>query len=385
MTQGIIYISGVIGEDTNLIDVIRQVKAQKTATEYLVKIDSVGGYVDAGYAIYDYLKGLSVPVTTYTTKSYSIASIIFLAGQKRIIPEGASNALMIHLPWVENLRGTHDAITAQMSHLKAIENKLINFYSEALQIDKNTIQSLLQNETYLDAQQAKELGIATEIQVAAKAVAMINNEKEENESLMTKVEQKISAIYNKLFNVKAELVLQDATATPITFPDLNEGDTPVEGDKATVDGKPADGEYLMPDGGSIVCEKGLVKEIWLPVVEETVEELLDVEEDEESTENAPVEETDKDAKIAELEAKVAELEAKIAELEGADEAKAEEETESKVAEIMAKMLEQNEELEAKYTALAKMVGSDYQPEKKENIPAVKATEQEKPKFSIKRK
>lgn len=367
---GTIYISGVIGEDTNLIDVIRQVKAQKNATEYLVKIDSVGGYVDAGYAIYDYLKGLPVPVNTYTTKSYSIASVIFLAGQKRIISEGTLQALMIHLPWVEGLSGTHDQITADLSQLKAIENKLINFYSEALQIEKNTIQSLLQNETYLDAEQAKELGIATELQPAVKAVAMINNKEEINESLMTKVEQKISAIYNKLFSIKAELILQDATATPVTFPDLNEGDVPAVGDKANVDGKPAEGDYLMPDGSTITFEGGKVKEIILAEVEE---EAVDAEED-----ALPTEEVDKDARIAELEKENEELKAKIAELEGTEaEAKAEEETENKVAEIMAKMLEKNEELESKYTALAKMVGSDYQPAKKENNPAIKAANADK--------
>lgn len=71
---GTIYINGVIGQDTTLIDVIRQVKATKGTTEYLVKIDSVGGYVDAGKAIYDYLKGLDKPVTTYTTKAFSILS-----------------------------------------------------------------------------------------------------------------------------------------------------------------------------------------------------------------------------------------------------------------------------------------------------------------------
>jgi ATP-dependent protease ClpP protease subunit len=39
---------------------------QQSAAESLVKIDSVGGYVDCGNDIYNYLKNLDVPVTTYT-------------------------------------------------------------------------------------------------------------------------------------------------------------------------------------------------------------------------------------------------------------------------------------------------------------------------------
>jgi ATP-dependent protease ClpP protease subunit len=50
--------------------------------------------------IYIIIKNLDVPVTTYTTKAYSIASVIFMAGETRV-PEGAIDALMIHLPWME--------------------------------------------------------------------------------------------------------------------------------------------------------------------------------------------------------------------------------------------------------------------------------------------
>jgi ATP-dependent protease ClpP protease subunit len=39
--------------------------------------------------IYILFKNLDVPVTTYTTKAYSIASVIFMAGETRVIPEGA--------------------------------------------------------------------------------------------------------------------------------------------------------------------------------------------------------------------------------------------------------------------------------------------------------
>jgi ATP-dependent protease ClpP protease subunit len=101
MEIGKIFISGLIGEDTNLLDVIKQVKAQSSATEFVVKIDSTGGYVDTGMDIYNYLRNLKKPITTITSKAYSIASVIFMAGDVRIIPEGTIDAVMIHLPWME--------------------------------------------------------------------------------------------------------------------------------------------------------------------------------------------------------------------------------------------------------------------------------------------
>ncbi|PZR11188.1 MAG: hypothetical protein DI539_20850 [Flavobacterium psychrophilum] len=377
MITGTIYIEGVIGEDTTLIDVVRQVKAQKNATEYLVKIDSVGGYVDAGFAIYDYLKNLGVPVNTYSTKAYSIASVIFMAGQRRIIPQGTPNAFMIHLPAISGshgLQGTHDQITADLSELKAVEDNLVKFYSEALKLPKNTVLSLLKDETFLDAEKCLELGVATEIQPQLQAVAMINNEKKE-ESLMNKLQKEVSAIYNKLFGIKNELILQDATAAEIVFPDLEEGAMPSEGDKATIDGKPAEGEVLMPDGSKLVFEGGLVKQI-LPAeqpVEEEDAPAENAEDDELPNEDDATE--DKDALIAELQAENEALKAKIAELEGNVEASAEanEEQEDKMIAIVAKLIEKSDEQEAKYQALAKSIGSNFQPTKKENISAVKAS------------
>jgi len=366
---GTIYINGIVGQDTTLLDVIRQVKASKGATEYLVKIDSVGGIVEAGQAIYNYLKGLEAPVTTYTTKAFSIASYIFLSGDKRIIPQGTPNALMIHLPWTE-VKGTSDTLASHAKYLKDVENELVKFYATSLEIDESAIQSLLSKETYLDATQALEMGFATEIQPQMKAVAMINNKKEEDESLMNKLNKKLSQIFNKLSGARAELILQDATGTELVFPDLEPNDVAQIDEKATVDGKAADGEFVMPDGSTIKVAGGIVKEIVPAEVEEDEQAPLDAENEE--NEDAPAD--DKDARIAELEAENAELKAKISELEGSktDEPS---ETENKMLEVVAMAAEKVNELETKYQALAKAVGSDYQPSnKKENKPTVKASE-----------
>jgi len=374
---GTIYINGII-QDALLLDVIKQVKAQKNATEFLVKIDSVGGYVAAGYSIYDYLKNLNCPITTYTTKAFSIASVIFMAGEKRIIPEGTPNALMIHLPWA-TVQGTSNTLAVYAANLKEAENKLITFYSERLQIDENSIQSLLNKETYLDSNQALEMGMATEIQPVMKAVAMINNIKQE-ENLMDKVLKKANQILNKLNGVKAELVLQDATGVELVFPDLEPTDVATADEKVTIDGKPADGKHLMPDGSTLMLANGVLTEI-VPA-EAPVEEdaPLDATETDAPIEDAPSEEEqadDKDAKISELEAEIADLKAKLSELEGA---KAEEVeiTESRMLEVVALAAEKVTDLEAKYQALAKQVGSDFQPEiKKENTPTVKASAEQK--------
>lgn len=413
---GTIYVSGVIGEDCTLLDVIKQVKAQKDSESFLVKIDSVGGYVNVGNDIYNYLKNLSVPVATFTTKAYSIASVIFMAGQTRIVPEGSVDALMIHLPWIE-AQGDYSTINEYLKELKSTEDELVKFYSEALEVDKTTIHSLLKSETYLDATQCIELGFATQLQVAQKAVAKLHNENKENQKgLMTKLNEKIDKLMNLLSGkIKAELILQDATGLELVFPDLDSTEIPSTDAQVLVDNKPAEGEFLMPDGSTIVATKGVVTEI-KPIEEETpTEEEVPAEADalahaeiikevakwEINVNNTSFEvgETLKytyedveysvsagEYELTDGSRVIADADGKIVEVKPAQSGEPQEETPTdepvettnqeieKLLEVIEAMASKNVELEKKFQALAKNVGSDFNPKnEKENKTNVKAS------------
>jgi ATP-dependent protease ClpP protease subunit len=424
---GTIYINGEIGLDTTLLDVIKQVKAQSTSESFLVKIDSVGGYVDAGNDIYNYLKNLSVPVTTYTTKAYSIASVIFMAGETRIIPEGCEGALMIHLPWMEAV-GDYSTLNEYLSELKATEDSLVKFYSEAIQIDKETIHSLLKSETYLNATQAIELGFATQLQVAQKAVARLHNNKEEKEeSLMNKLNKKIDALMNMVsgkLNIKAELILQDATGVELVFADLDATEVASVDAKVTVDGKDADGEFLMPDGSTITAVKGVITEIAQAEVETPAEEQTDVT----AEPNAKAEIVKQigkyemevinttfelgevmkytydsvDYAVSANEYELADGRSVVTDADGvivevkeastpAEQAPVEDvpvENNSEVEKMLAvieAMAAKQLEIEIKYMALAKSVGSDFKSEQKENKTSINVAKNEVTSFAIKRK
>ena len=68
--ENIIYIEGVIGEDVTVGTVRAQFEAlpeigmQKPPQEITVKINSGGGDVDEGFAIYDFLTTLGIKVNT---------------------------------------------------------------------------------------------------------------------------------------------------------------------------------------------------------------------------------------------------------------------------------------------------------------------------------
>ena len=56
-------------------------KEASNAEAYEVTIDSPGGDVVDGFAMYDLIKSQSKPVTTIAKRADSIASVVFLAGK----------------------------------------------------------------------------------------------------------------------------------------------------------------------------------------------------------------------------------------------------------------------------------------------------------------
>lgn len=301
--KAVIHIQGVIGKDANLLGVIRQFKSFKKPTEVEVHIDSVGGDVDEGMSIFNYLRGLGLPVTTKSAKAYSIAASIFMAGDIRLLEEG-SNRFMIHMPW-GRIEGGSAQLDAASAQLKEIENDFTKFYSTYTSVDESAIRRLLENETFMSAQEAHELGIATGTYSTLKAVAFYTEDNNElnNDTIMTKAEKLIKAFgeflngkENEVSETIAEdievlaLIIQDANGDDIEFPELDENANPEQGAKVMKGGEPANETILMPDGSKIITADGVVTEL----VEAPVEDEAPVEEEVEAEAEAPAEEVEEE-------------------------------------------------------------------------------------------
>lgn len=276
---GIININGQIGsfdgvEGVELIDIVKQVKKQPEAQSFKVYIDSEGGDADLGFDIYNYLKSLGVPIHTVGSSLVaSIATVIFMAGDTRVLKEGTY--FMIHLPWGVT-QGTAEELDKYSKFVKECENRLVKFYTDHLGITKEAVEPLLKNETWLDISEAQDLGVTTGayLQVAAKAYFNSNTNKKMSK-LTTEDEGIIERLFNKILN-KSKIVnkiLQDANGADIDFVDVAEDGTPVVGDKATVEGVDAEGDYLMPNGETLVFVAGELTEI--KAVEEGADEEME--------------------------------------------------------------------------------------------------------------
>lgn len=131
--------------------------------EVTVHINSVGGDMYAGIAIYNRLKGLAAHVTTINDGlAASAGSLIFMAGDDRKMHTGSN--LMIHgaAAFLCGYYQVQDLRIAE-KQMDAHNRAGINIYAERTGRDEQEIIDLVEAETWMTGQEAVDEGFATEV------------------------------------------------------------------------------------------------------------------------------------------------------------------------------------------------------------------------------
>ncbi len=133
------------------------------ATDITVRINSPGGSVGDGLAIYNYLKDHPARVETIVDGyAASMASIVLLAGDEGKRKVHAGSIVMIHNPW-STVAGNADELRKSADDLDVHADALKAIYLERTGIDADELQALMDGETYLTGETALELGFADAI------------------------------------------------------------------------------------------------------------------------------------------------------------------------------------------------------------------------------
>lgn len=142
---------------------LRDLDELSTKDSITIHINSAGGSLYAGVAIYNRLRALPANVITINDGlAASAASIIFQAGSTRKVNAGSS--MMIHeaATMLIGYYQTKD-LKAEMKRLEAHNKTVIEAYAEATGIDADTIKNALAKETWMTGQEAVDAGYADEV------------------------------------------------------------------------------------------------------------------------------------------------------------------------------------------------------------------------------
>lgn len=140
----------------------KQLDELTDVTEINVYINSYGGEVAEGLAIYNALKRHKAKIKTYCDGfACSIASVIFMAGEERVMNE--SSLLMIHNAWSWAC-GNANEMRKQADDLDKITQASVIAYKSHSTLSEEEIKELLDNEAWLLPEEALEYGFATSIE-----------------------------------------------------------------------------------------------------------------------------------------------------------------------------------------------------------------------------
>lgn len=144
-------------------DIVQELK-DLDADRLTVHINSYGGDVSEGFAIYNTLKGLQNSgvevVTACEGFACSAASTVFMAGSRRQMSD--VSLMMIHNASTLAV-GTADELRKAADDVELIDSIIRQVYVANSTLDEAQIRTMMDRETWISPQQALGWGFATEI------------------------------------------------------------------------------------------------------------------------------------------------------------------------------------------------------------------------------
>jgi ATP-dependent Clp protease protease subunit len=163
----IIQVSGQV--DSDMADrVIKQLLAMETAdasAPVYLYINSPGGEVTSGFAIYDTARFIKPEVITVVTGlAASMGSLIALCADKKNRLAFPNSRFLIHQPLISgHLRGTATDIDIHAKDIVALKEKINRLYAAETGRTYEEIKKATDRDKWLDAQEALDYGLISKI------------------------------------------------------------------------------------------------------------------------------------------------------------------------------------------------------------------------------
>lgn len=255
----VIKMHGEVCDEMTLADLKQQAGKPEAYDVLVLEVASPGGSVAEGLDIMVWLDQLSSIgkriVTVVTANSYSIASLIMLVAEIKLISKHGK--VMVHNPMVPLLEYVNaNELQQYVDNLRQLENTMYELYEFFTGLDRDKIKELMDNETYLSPQDAVDYGFADMIvDIKPKSYEMTSNTKNEiNMSKTLNILNKVIGMVNKsefINQIYSDLEggeIEIYQADPATY---------AVGDKTSME----EGEVVLSDGSKLTIVDGKIAEI----------------------------------------------------------------------------------------------------------------------------
>ena len=169
-----VFLSDVVDSDSAK-DVIRKLwylEIIDPGKPILFVINSPGGSVDSGFAIWDQIKMLSSPVITLVTGlAASMGSLLSLVAGKGKRLATPNSRIMIHQPLIGGvIRGQATDLDIQAKEMLKTRAALVDIYAEATGKDAKAIEKAINRDNWMTPEEALSFGLLDKIVFSMKDV-----------------------------------------------------------------------------------------------------------------------------------------------------------------------------------------------------------------------
>lgn len=165
LTGSEILLYGIIGPSElgyiSAMDVIETLAVVENKN-IAIRINSAGGSVDQGIAIYNSIKRRRGKTMIFIDSvAASIASVVAMAGDEIIMAKGSK--LMVHKPWTM-VQGNAEDLRQMADLLDKYSEGLYDIYGDRTGLPRERLEEMLSKETWLTDKEAVELKFADSIE-----------------------------------------------------------------------------------------------------------------------------------------------------------------------------------------------------------------------------
>ncbi len=165
LKERIIFVTGMV-EDNMASLVVAQLlflESENPKKEISMYINSPGGVVTSGLAMYDTMQFIRPAVATLCIgQAMSAGSLLLAAGEKGMRASLPNSSIMVHQP-SGGYQGQATDILIHARHTENLKRRLNEIYVKHTGQDYATIENALERDNFMSVEQAKDFGLIDSI------------------------------------------------------------------------------------------------------------------------------------------------------------------------------------------------------------------------------
>ena len=165
LKERIIFLSGPVhdGMSSLICAQLLFLEAENPSKEISMYINSPGGVVTSGLSIYDTMQYIKPKISTLVIgQAASMGSLLLTGGEKGMRFALPNSEVMVHQP-SGGYQGQATDILIHANHTRRLKERLNQIYVKHTGQDMATVESALERDNFMSAEEAKDWGLIDDI------------------------------------------------------------------------------------------------------------------------------------------------------------------------------------------------------------------------------